>query len=216
MGMSTLQQLIDRDLVKEPADFYRLTVENLKGLERFAEKSAQNLFSQIEGSRTPVLSRFLYALGIPQVGGATGDLLAGHFGALDRLRSATVEALLEVEGVGPNMAREIRLFFDGHGGELIDHLLASGVRPQEAEAPAEGPLTGKTFVFTGTMTRMTRPQAEELVRSLGGRAAGTVSSKTDYVVAGEAAGSKLDKAQRLKVPVLTEDGFLELIGQQPG
>ena len=215
MGMSTLQQLIDRDMVKEPADFYRLTVENLKGLERFAEKSAQNLFSQIEGSRTPALSRFLYALGIPQVGGATGDLLAGHFGALDRLRSATVEELLEVEGVGPNMAREIRLFFDGHGGELIDHLLAAGVRSQEAEAPAEGPLTGKTLVFTGTMTRMTRPQAEELVRSLGGRAAGTVSSKTDFVVAGEAAGSKLDKAQRLKVPVLTEDGFLELIGQRP-
>jgi len=215
MGMSTLQQLMDRDLVKEPADFYRLTVENLKGLERFAEKSAQNLFSQLEGSRTPALSRFLFALGIPQVGGATGDLLAGHFGALDRLRSATVEQLLEVEGVGPNMAREIRLFFDGHGGELIDHLLAAGVRPQEAEAPAEGPLTGKTFVFTGTMTRMARPQAEELVRSLGGRAAGTVSSKTDYVVAGEAAGSKLDKAQRLKVPVLTEDGFLELIGRRP-
>jgi len=215
MGMSTLQQLMDRDLVKEPADFYRLTVENLKGLERFAEKSAQNLFSQLEGSRTPALSRFLFALGIPQVGGATGDLLAGHFGALDRLRSATVEQLLEVEGVGPNMAREIRLFFDGHGGELIDHLLAAGVRPQEAEAPAEGPLTGKTFVFTGTMTRMARPQAEELVRSLGGRGAGTVSTKTDYVVAGEAAGSKLDKAQRLKVPVLTEDGFLELIGRRP-
>jgi len=118
--------------------------------------------------------------------------------------------------VGPNMAREIRVFFDGHGGELIDHLLAAGVKPQEAEAPAEGPLTGKTFVFTGTMTRMTRPEAEELVRSLGGRAAGTVSSKTDYVVAGEAAGSKLDRAQRLKVPVLTEDGFFDLIGKRPG
>ena len=215
MGMSTLQQLIERDMVREPADFYSVTVEDLKGLERFAEKSAQNLFNQIQGSRTPPLSRFLYALGIPQVGGATGDLLAGHFGSLDRLRSAIAEELLEVEGVGPNMAREIRLFFDGHGGELIDHLLAAGLKPQEAEAPVEGPLTGKTFVFTGTMTRMTRPQAEELVRSMGGRAGGTVSSKTDYVVAGEAAGSKLEKAQRLKVPVLTEDGFFELTGQHP-
>ncbi|HKA49754.1 MAG TPA: NAD-dependent DNA ligase LigA [Candidatus Dormibacteraeota bacterium] len=215
MGMSTLQQLVDRDMVKEPADFYRLTVENLKGLERFAEKSAQNLFNQIEGSRSPPLSRFLYALGIPQVGGATADLLAGHFGTLDRLMSASVEELLQVEGVGPSMAREVRLFFDGHGGELIDHLLAAGVRPEEAEGPAEGPLTGKTFVFTGTMTQMTRPQAEGLVRNLGGRAAGTVSSKTDYVVAGEAAGSKLEKAQRLKVRVLTESGFLELIGRAP-
>jgi DNA ligase (NAD+) len=110
------------------------------------------------------------------------------------------------------MAREIRLFLDGHGGELIDHLLEAGVRPQEAEARPEGPLTGKTFVFTGTMTRMTRPEAEELVRSLGGKAGSGVSSKTDYLVAGEAAGSKLEKAQRLKVAVLTEDEFLDLAG----
>ena len=213
MGTSTLQQLIDREMVKEPADFYRLSVEDLKGLERFAEKSAQNLYKQVEGSRTPQLGRFLYSLGIPQVGGATADLLAGHFGSLDRLRSASEEQLLEVDGVGPNMAREIRLFFDGHGGELIDHLLAAGVQPQEAAAPAEGPLTGKTFVFTGTMTRLTRPEAEELVGGMGGRASGSVSSKTDYVVAGEAAGSKLEKAQRLKVPVLTEDEFFELIGR---
>lgn len=213
MGTSTLQQLIDREMVKEPADFYRLSVEDLRGLERFAEKSAQNLHKQIEGSRTPQLGRFLYSLGIPQVGGATADLLAGHFGSLDRLRSASEGQLLEVDGVGPNMAREIHIFFDGHGGELIDHLLAAGVQPHEAEAPAEGPLTGKTLVFTGTLTRLTRPEAEELVGGMGGRASGSVSSKTDYVVAGEAAGSKLEKAQRLKVPVLTEDEFFELIGR---
>ena len=215
MGISTLQQLIDREMVKEPADFYRLTVEDLEGLERFGEKSAQNLFRQLQGSRTPQLSRFLYALGIPQVGSATADLLAGHFGSLDRLRSAGVERLLEVDGVGPNMAREIHLFFEAHGGELIDHLLAADVRPQEAEAPPEGPLTGKTFVFTGTLARMTRPQADALVQSLGGRTSGSVSSKTDYVVAGEAAGSKLEKAQRLKVSVLTEDEFLELTSLSP-
>ena len=213
MGTSTLQQLIDREMVKEPADFYRLSVDDLKGLERFAEKSAQNLYEQIEGSRSPQLGRFLYSLGIPQVGGATADILAGHFGSLDRLRSASEEQLLEVDGVGPNMAREIRIFFDGHGGELIDHLLAARVQPQEAAAPAEGPLTGKTFVFTGTLTRLTRPEAEQLVGGMGGRASGSVSSKTDYVVAGEAAGSKLEKAQRLKVPVLTEDEFFELIGR---
>jgi DNA ligase (NAD+) len=210
MGTSTLQQLLQREMVREPADLYRLTLEDLKGLERYAEKSAQNLVEQIEASRTRPLGRFLFALGIPQVGEATADLLAGEFGTLERLRAATAEDLLRVEGLGPSMAREIRLFLDGHGGELIDHLLQAGVRPQEAEARAEGPLTGKTFVFTGTLTRMTRPEAEELVRSLGGKAGSGVSAKTDYLVAGEAAGSKLEKAQRLKVAVLTEDEFLAL------
>jgi DNA ligase (NAD+) len=213
MGVSTVQQLLDRELVREPADLYGLTVDDLKGLERFADRSAQNLHDRIEASRTPTLGRFLYALGIPQVGEATGELLAGRFGALARLRAATEEELVAVEGIGPSMAGEIAHFFERHGGELIDHLLAAGVQPQEAEAPPDGPLTGKTFVFTGTMTRLTRPEAEELVRGQGGRAAGSVSSKTDYVVAGEAAGSKLEKAQRLKVTVLTEDEFLELVGQ---
>jgi DNA ligase (NAD+) len=213
MGTSTLQQLIDRELVKEPADLYGLTLEQLKGLERYAEKSAQNLYDQIQGSRTPPLGRFLYALGIPQVGDATADLLAADFGSLEGLRGASEEDLVRVEGMGPSMAREVRLFFDGHGGEEIDHLLAAGVRPQAAEARAEGPLTGKTFVFTGTLSRMTRPEAEELVRGLGGKAGSSVSSKTDYLVAGEAAGSKMEKAQRLKVAVLTEDEFFALIGQ---
>ena len=211
LGYSTLQQLTDRELVKEPADLYRLTLDDLRGLERYADKSAQNLFGQIEASRTPPLGRFLNALGIPQVGEATADLLAGEFGSLDRLRAATEDELVGVDGVGRSMAAEIRRFFDGQGGELIDHLVEAGVRPQEAEARAEGPLTGKTFVFTGTLSRMSRPEAEALVRSLGGKAGSSVSSKTDYVVAGEAAGSKLEKAQRLKVPVLDEDGFLALI-----
>jgi DNA ligase (NAD+) len=213
LGTSTILQLIDRDMVKEPADFYRLTVEDLKGLERYAEKSAQNLFEQIQGSRNPPLGRFLYALGIPQVGEATAVLLAAELGSLDRLRAATEEELQAVEGVGPSMAREIRHFFAGQGGELIDHLLEAGVIPTEAEPIAEGPLTGKALVFTGTLNRITRPEAEELVRSLGGKAGSSVSSKTDYLVAGEAAGSKLEKAQRLKVAVLDEDGFFELIGR---
>jgi DNA ligase (NAD+) len=216
MGTSTLLQLTDREMVREPADLYGLTVDDLRGLERYAEKSAQNLFNQVQASRTPPLGRFLYALGIPQVGEATADLLAAEFGSLDRLRAASEDDLLRVEGVGPSMAREIHHFFEGQGGELIDHLMAAGVRPQEAEERAEGPLSGKTFVFTGTLNRMTRPEAEELVRSLGGKAGSSVSSKTQYLVAGEAAGSKLDKAQRLKVPVLTEDEFLALIGQLGG
>jgi DNA ligase (NAD+) len=213
MGTSTLQQLLQRELVTEPADLYRLSLEELKGLERYAEKSAQNLHDQIQRSRTPALGRFLNGLGIPQVGDATADLLAAEFGSLERLRGASEEDLVAVEGLGPNMAREIRLFFEGHGGEMIDHLLEAGVRPQQAEARAEGPLTGKTFVFTGTLSRVTRPEAEELVRELGGKAGSSVSSKTSYLVAGEAAGSKLEKAQRLKVSVLTEDEFFELIGR---
>jgi DNA ligase (NAD+) len=213
LGTSTLQQLLDREMVREPADLYRLTVEDLKGLERFADRSAQNLYDRIQGSRNPPLGRFLYALGIPQVGDATADLLASRFGSLERLRAATEEQLLAVEGLGPSMASEIHRFFEGQGGELIDHLLEAGVRPQEAELPAEGPLTGRSFVFTGTLARVSRPEAEEMVRRLGGRASGSVSSKTDYVVAGEAAGSKLEKARRLKVPVLTEDEFFALIGR---
>ncbi len=215
MGTSTIQQLLDRDLVREPADLYGLELDQLKELERFADKSAQNLYDRIQGSRTPPLGRFLYALGIPQVGDATGDVLAGHFGTLERLRAAGEEQLVAVEGIGPNMAGEIRRFFEGQGGELIQHLLDAGVAPEEAELLADGPLTGKTFVFTGTLNRLTRPDAEQIVKELGGRAAGSVSSKTDYVVAGESAGSKLEKAQRLKVPVLTEDEFLELAGREP-
>jgi DNA ligase (NAD+) len=212
LGYSTVQQLIDRKLVEDPSDLYRLTVEQLAELDRFAQKSAENLYAQIQDSRTPTLGRFLYALGIPEVGEATAILLARDFGTLQRLRSATEEDLLRVEGVGPSLAREIRLFFDGPGGELIDRLLQAGVQPHEGAAPAEGPLSGKAFVFTGTLTRMTRGEAEEVVRRLGGKPTGSVSSKTAYVVAGEAAGTKLEKAQRLKVPVLTEDEFIALVG----
>lgn len=211
LGYATISQLIEKDWVHDPSGLYRLTREQLVELEHFGEKSAENLLARLESSRTPPLGRFLYALGIPQVGEATADLLAGHFGSLERLRGASPDDLLEVEGVGPNMAREIDVFLQGHGAELIDRLLEVGVRPEEAEALGEGPLSGLTFVFTGTMESMTRPEAEELVRRLGGKAASSVSAKTSYVVAGESAGSKLDKAQRLKVKILDEAGFLGLV-----
>src|SRR5438445_1283703 len=188
LGYSTLQQLVDRELVKDPSDLYRLTMEQLLGLERFAQKSAENLYHRIQSSRTPALGRFLYALGIPQVGEATGTLLAAEFGRLERLRAAGDEELEAVEGIGPSMAGEIALFFKGPGGQLVDRLLEAGVQPQEAAAPADGPLTGKSFVFTGTLERITRTEAEELVRRLGGKAASTVSSRTDYVVPVAGAG----------------------------
>ncbi len=213
LGTSTLQQLLDRELVKDPSDLYRLSIEQVVGLDRFAQRSAENLHSQLEASRTPPLGRFLNGLGIPQVGDATGTLLAAEFGSLARLRAAGEEGLKAVEGIGPSMAAAIDLFFRGHGGELVDRLLAAGVRPREAERAAEGPLTGRSFVFTGTLEAMSRPEAEALVRSLGGRASGTVSARTSYLVAGEAPGSKLAKAARLKVPVLDEAAFLGLAGR---
>jgi DNA ligase (NAD+) len=212
MGYSTLDQLLQRGLVHDPSDLYRLDVETVTSLDRFAQKSAENLVRQIQGSTTPPLGRFLYGLGIPQVGEATADLLAAEFGSLGALREADEERLLQVEGVGPSMAREINHFFKGAGGELVDKLLQAGVQPEQAEAaPTDGPLSGKTFVFTGTLEAMTRPEAEALVRSLGAKAGSSVSSKTDFLVAGTEAGSKLDKAQRLKVPVLDEDAFLKLV-----
>ena len=211
LGYATLTQVIERGFVEDPSDLYRLTKEQVVQLEGFAEKSASNLIERISESRRPPLSRFLYALGIPQVGEATADMLAAEFGSIERLRSATEEDLRGVEGVGPNMAAEVRRYFDGHGGELVTKMLAAGVEPQAVEAPGEGPLTGKTFVFTGTLDGMSRPDAEAVVKRLGGKAASSVSSKTDYVVAGPGAGSKLEKAQKLKVAVLDEKGFQKLI-----
>ncbi len=213
LGYATLNQVIEKGWVKDPSDLYRLTKEQVVELDGFAEKSAQNLLDRLQNSKTPPLGRFLYALGIPQVGEATAEMLAAEFGSIDRIRDASEEDLVRVEGVGPNMAHEVRRYFEGHGGELVQRILDAGVQPQAAEAVGEGPLTGKTFVFTGTLEAMDRPEAEALVRRLGGKATGSVGAKTSYVVAGPGAGSKLEKAQRLKVAILDEAEFLKLVGQ---
>ncbi len=211
LGYSTLGQVIERGWVEDPSDLYRLTKEQVVQLDGFAEKSGQNLVDRIAESRRPQLGRFLYSLGIPQVGEATAELLAADFGTIEKLRAASEEELQRVEGVGPSMAREVHMYFQGHGAELVGKLLAAGVQPQAVEAPGEGPLTGKTFVFTGTLETMSRPDAEALVRTLGGKAASSVSSKTSYVVAGPNAGSKLEKAQKLKLAILDEEQFLALV-----
>jgi len=211
LGYATLGQVIERGWVEDPSDLYRLTKEQVVQLEGFADKSGQNLIDRIAESRRPQLGRFLYSLGIPQVGEATAELLAADFGSIEKLRAASEEELQRVEGVGPSMAKEVHMYFRGHGAELVGKLLAAGVQPQAVEAPGEGPLTGKTFVFTGTLETMSRPDAEALVRRLGGKAASSVSSKTSYVVAGPNAGSKLDKAQKLKLAILDEEQFLALV-----
>jgi len=211
LGYATLTQVIDRGVVEDPSDLYRLSKDQVKELEGFADKSAQNLVDRIAASSRPELGRFLYALGIPQVGQATAQLLAADFGSIERLRDASEDNLRRVDGVGPSMAHEVHAYFAGRGTELVKKLLAAGVAPQAAEAIGDGPLTGKTFVFTGTLETMSRPDAEALVRKLGGKAAGSVSAKTDYVVAGLGAGTKLEKAQKLKVAVLDEDQFKALL-----
>src|SRR3989440_8609852 len=211
LGYATLTQLIDRSAVEDPSDRYRLTKHQLVELDGFADKSAQNLVERIAASRRPELGRFLYALGIPQVGWATADLLASDFASIEKLRDATQEDLERVDGVGPNMAREVRMCFQGPGGDLVKKLLAAGVEPQGVEPVGDGPFSGKTFVFTGTLETISRTDAETLVRKLGGKAAGSVSAKTDYVVAGPGAGSKLEKAQKLKLNVLDEEQFKALL-----
>ena len=211
LGYATLTQVIDRGVVEDPSDLYRLSKDQVIELEGFADKSAQNLVDRIAASRRPELSRFLYALGIPQVGEATAQLLAADFGTIESLRSATEDDLRRVEGVGPNMAGEVVRYFQGPGGALVEKMLAVGIEPQAVEAVGDGPFTGKTFVFTGTLETMSRPDAEAIVRKLGGKAVGSVSAKTDYVVAGPGAGSKLEKAQKLKLSILDEEQFKALL-----
>ena len=211
LGYATLTQVIDRGVVEDPSDLYRLSKDLVVELEGFAGKSAQNLVDRIAASRRPELSRFLYALGIPQVGEATAQLLAADFGTIESLRSATEDDLRRVEGVGPNMAGEVVRYFQGPGGALVEKMLAVGIEPQAVEAVGDGPFTGKTFVFTGTLETMSRPDAEAIVRKLGGKAVGSVSAKTDYVVAGPGAGSKLEKAQKLKLSILDEEQFKALL-----
>jgi len=211
LGYATLTQVIDRKLVLDPSDFFRLSKDQVKELDGFADRSAQNLVDRIAASARPELWRFVYSLGIPQVGGTTSQLLASEFGSVERLREASEEDLLRVDGIGPSLAHEVYAYFHGPGGELVDKLLAVGVTPQAVEAIGDGPFTGKTFVFTGTLETMSRPDAEELVRKLGGKSAGSVSSKTDYVVAGPGAGSKLEKAQKLKLSILDEEQFKAML-----
>ncbi|HEV2014287.1 MAG TPA: NAD-dependent DNA ligase LigA [Candidatus Dormibacteraeota bacterium] len=213
LGYATLQQLIDRKLVKEPADLYHLTKEQLLSLEGFADKSAQNLLDRIEASKPTTFLRFLVALGINHVGWTMAGLLADHFGTIDRLQAASIDDLRSIGGVGPIVAEEVHEYLQRpESRRLIERLLEAGIEPRKPER-REGPLTGKTFVLTGTLSSLARGEAEERIKALGGAIGSSVSKKTDYLVVGADPGSKLEKAQRLKVAVLDEAAFLELIGR---
>ena len=210
-GYATLQQLIERNLVKDPADLYALTRDQLLSLDGFAQKSAQNLLDRIEASKGTTLLRFVAGLGVGHVGWTMAGLLADHFRSIDRLQNASVEDLRAIGGVGPAVAEAVHEYFQLPASRrLIERLLAAGVHPRAPERQ-DGPLSGKTFVITGTLNSMTRGEAENRIKSLGGSAGSSVTKKTDYLVVGADPGSKLEKAQRLKVPVLDEAAFVELL-----
>ena len=214
LGDKWIDILVDRELVTTVADLYLLKKADLTGLERMGDKSAGNLIDAIDRSRHPVLWKFLYALGIREVGEATAKALASHFGTLEAIGEADEDALQSVSDVGPIVAGHIRSFFDQtHNQETIQALKDAGVQWQTEEITAsEEPLKGETWVLTGSLSDMTRDDAKAKLESLGAKVAGSVSGKTSCVVAGEAAGSKLTKAENLGVPVMDESAFVEFLG----
>jgi DNA ligase (NAD+) len=212
LGEAVVGQLLENGLVHHVADLYRLTEEQLVGLERFAEKSARALLAEIEGSKKAGLARVLMGLGIRFVGERTAQLLAEEFGTIDALMAASAEDLERVEEVGPRISTAILEFFARPANRaLVQNLKDAGVDMTAERKRRTAQLTGLTFVLTGTLPTLTRDEAKEKIEAAGGKVAGSVSKKTSYVVAGEEAGSKLDKAQELKVPVLDEAGLLALI-----
>jgi DNA ligase (NAD+) len=217
LGDKLVDQLVDAGIVKSLADLYKLGLTSLAALERMADKSAANVIAALNASKETTLARFVYALGIRHVGEATARDLARHFGKLDALMQAGEKALLEVNDVGPVVARSIRHFFaQAHHVEVVEQLRAAGVHWPEHEGTVSGsadalPLSGKTLVLTGSLPTLGREEAKAMIEAAGGKVAGSVSKKTHFVVAGIDAGSKLSKAQELGVPVLDESGLRALL-----
>jgi DNA ligase (NAD+) len=213
MGESLVNQLIERGLVKNVADIYDLTKKDLLSLERFADKSAQNILDEIENSKKLPLERVIYGLGIRMVGERTAQFLAEHFGSMEALASASVEELQSVNEVGPKIAESIAEFFSNPANhKLVERLGAAGLAFKGEKKKRGTKLAGKTFVLTGTLARFTRDEAKKMIEDAGGKVTGSVSKKTDYVVAGADAGSKLDKAKELNVPVIDEKEMEKLAG----
>ncbi|MDY2946808.1 MAG: NAD-dependent DNA ligase LigA [Mannheimia varigena] len=213
VGEKLIEQLMARELIKTPADLFKLDHTTLMRLERMGEKSAQNALNSIEKAKNTTLPRFLFSLGIREVGEATALNLANHFGSLEAIRQATFEQLKEVQDVGEVVANRIVSFWqEPHNVEVVEDLIAQGVHWENVVKIeiVDNPLKDKNVVLTGTLTQMTRDEAKALLQSLGCKVSGSVSSKTDYLIAGEKAGSKLTKAQELGIQILSEQGFIEL------
>lgn len=214
LGDKLVDQLVDSGLIRTLPELYKLGVLKLSVLDRMGDKSAQNLVVALDKSKDTTLARFLYGLGIRHVGESTARDLARHFGSIDRLMDATEEQLLQVRDVGPVVAQSIISFFaQPHHREIVEQLRACGVRWPEHDGATDtpGPLTGKTLVLTGTLPTLGRDEAKALIEAAGGKVSGSVSKKTHYVVAGDAAGSKLDKARELGLTVLDEGGLRALL-----
>lgn len=212
VGPALIQQLYDREFVSNFADLYRLTTDDLMQLDLIKEKSASNIFNSIQNSKTRPLNRLLTALGIRHVGKETADILAGEFASIEDLKAASLEQLSAIEGIGEIIAKSIYDYFkDDNNLKMLEDLKELGVNPVSKVKPKSDKLTGKTFVLTGTLQNMTRDEASEIIKSHGGKTSSSVSKRTSYVLAGENAGSKLDKAQDLGVIILTENDFLEMI-----
>ncbi|HLJ60928.1 MAG TPA: NAD-dependent DNA ligase LigA [bacterium] len=212
VGPKILQQLLDRELIADPADLFRLTREQVLSLDRMAEKSADNVIAAIDRARRTSLARLLYGLGIRHVGVHVAEVLADHFGDIDQLAAAAVDEVSAIPGVGPTIAESVIEFFSRpKTRELLRKLRDAGVRVEAPPRPG-GRLAGKMFVFTGTLDRFSRREAGERVRALGGAVSETLSAHTDYLVAGDAPGSKMERARKLGVTVLTEPEFLALVG----
>ena len=219
VGEKLAWSLIEQQLVYDPSDIYRLTKDQLIALERMGDKSAQNVLDNIEASKARPLTRVLFALGIRYVGYQTAELLARAFGSMDRLREASLEDILAVEGIGPKIAESVYAWFheaDGLGLNLgiVDKLVAAGVNMSEDAAGRSGPLSGLTIVVTGRLERHSRTQIEQWIKDLGGSMGDSVSKKTSYLLAGDEAGSKLAKAQKLGTPILDETGFEALVAER--
>lgn len=217
LGDKLVEQMVDSGMVKDVADLFLLDVQQIASLERMGQKSAENLVNALEAAKETRFARFLYALGIREVGEATARSLAQHFPDLDSLMQADEEALVEIEDVGPVVAHHIQTFFQqAHNREVIERLLKVGVKwPREQrQGNIDSPVSGKTIVLTGTLTQMSRNEAKEKLLALGARVSGSVSKKTDYVVAGAEAGSKLTKAESLGIPVVEEATLIEWLTQE--
>lgn len=234
LGEKLVDQLVERDIVHTPAEIYRLDAATLAGLDRMGEKSARNIIAAVEASKNPSLARFVYALGIPGVGEEVARILAGHFLTLDALRQANWAEIAEgkkavqkenagrkkrgetllaplLEGIGPELMESLAKFLSQKHNEEVIQELTSSVRVRAEERRAGGRLDGKVFVLTGTLPKLTRQEAKEMIESRGGKVAASVSSQTDYVVAGAEAGGKLEKARKLGIAIVGEDGLLEIL-----
>ncbi|KMJ46873.1 NAD-dependent DNA ligase LigA [Xenorhabdus khoisanae] len=219
MGEKIIEQLVDKEYVKTPADLFRLSAGTLTGLERMGPKSAQNVINALEKSKKTTFARFIYSLGIREVGEATAANLVSHFGTLEKLRTADTEALIAVQDVGGVVASHVVNFFsEEHNQIVIDDLVNNiGIHWESAESPhldeVDSPFAGKTVVLTGSLSRLSRDEAKDKLVALGAKVTGSVSKKTDLVIAGEAAGSKLVKANELGIPVIDEEEMLRLLGE---